>query len=157
VDTYEWLLALHVSGAFFFIGGSLFAGICNVLAQRSERPSEIALFLGLLRISLPVVGIGALATLILGLWLVHHVHYSWGDFWVWGAIALWVISSALGGLGGRVQRRARELAERLATEGDVPSAELTALARDRGANLLNYGAGLAALLILVLMIWKPGA
>jgi hypothetical protein len=64
---------------------------------------------------------------------------------------------ALGGMGGRVQTRARELAERLAAEGDTPSAELTALACDRRANVFNYGAGLATLLILVLMIWKPGA
>jgi uncharacterized membrane protein len=157
VDTYEWLLALHVSGAFFLVGGSVFAGVCNFLGQRTERPSEIALFFGLVRFSLPFIGIGFLGTLLIGLWLVHHVGYSWGDFWIWGAIVLWVISAALGNAGGRMQTRARELAERLAGEGDVPSPELTALARDRTANMLSYGAGVAALLILVLMIWKPGA
>jgi uncharacterized membrane protein len=157
VDTYDWLLALHVSGAFFLVGGSVLAAVCNILAQRTERPSEIALFLGLVRISLPVIGIGMLVTLVIGLWLVHHLHYSWGGFWIWGAIVLWVISNALGGRGGQIQTRTRELAERLAAEGDVPNAELTALTRDRGANLLSYGAGLAVLLILVLMIWKPGA
>jgi uncharacterized membrane protein len=157
VDTYEWLLALHVSGAFLLVGGSVFAGVCNFLAQRTDRPSEIAIFFGLVRVSLPLIGIGSLATLIIGLWLVHHVDYSWGDFWIWGAIVLWLVMGALGGMGGRVQTRARELAERLAAEGDAPSAELTALARDRRANIFNYGAGLAALLILALMIWKPGA
>jgi uncharacterized membrane protein len=157
VDTYDWLLALHVSGAFLLVGGSVFAAVCNVLAQRTERPSEIALFFGLVRVSLPFIGIGSIATLVIGLWLVHHVHYSWGDFWIWGAILLWLVMGALGGMGGRVQTRARALAERLAAEGDMPNAELTALARDRGGNLLNYGAGVATLLILVLMIWKPGA
>jgi uncharacterized membrane protein len=157
VDTYDWLLALHVSGAFLLVGGSVVATVCNVLAQRTERPSEIALFLGLVRTSLPLIGVGSLGTLVIGLWLVHHVHYSWGDFWVWGAILLWLVIGALGGMGGRVQTRARKLAERLAVDGDAPSAELTALARDRRANLFNYGAGLATVLILVLMIWKPGA
>jgi uncharacterized membrane protein len=85
------------------------------------------------------------------------VGYSWGDFWIWASILLWVISTALGNVGGRKQTRARELAERLANEGDVPSAELTALARDRAANLLSYGAGVVMLLIVALMIWKPGA
>jgi len=157
VDTYEWLLALHVSGAFFLVGGSVFAGVCNFLAQRTERPSEIALFFGLVRFSLPFIGVGFLGTLAIGLWLVHDVGYSWGDLWIWGAIVLWVISIALGNAGGRMQTRARELAERLAGEGDVPSPELTALVRNRAANVLSYGAGLAALLILVVMIWKPGA
>ncbi len=67
-----------------------------------------------------------------------------------------MVANALGGIGGRRQERARELAERLAGEGDAPSAELSALLRDPVANALDYGAGLATIVILVLMIWRPG-
>jgi uncharacterized membrane protein len=157
VSTYQWLLALHMTGAFLFFGGSVAAGVFNVVAMRRERPSEVALFLKLIRFTLIPVGIGIVSTLVLGLWLVHHRGYSFGAFWVWAALVLWVISNALGGRGGAMQEKARKLAMRLAAEGDRPSAELRAMVRDRGANALNVGAGVALLLILVLMVWKPGS
>ena len=157
LSTVDWLLALHVTGAFFLVGGSVMAATLNVLALRSTVPSESAQLLRLIKTTVIVIGIGVVLTLVLGLWLVHRVGYSYGAFWVWAAIALWVIVNALGGIGGRHQERARELAERLAAEGDTPSDELRALLRDRRGNAMSYGAGLATLLILVLMIWKPGA
>ena len=157
MSTYDWLLALHLTGAFFLVGGSVMAATLNVLALRSTVPSESAQLLRLIRTAVIVIGIGVVLTLVLGLWLVHNVGYSYGAFWVWGSIVLWVISNALGGIGGRHQGKARKLAERLATEGDTPSGELRALLRDRRGNAMSYGAGLATLLILVLMIWKPGA
>lgn len=157
MSTYHWLLALHVTGAFFLVGGSVMAATLNVLALRSTVPSEAAQLLRLIRTAVIVIGVGVVLTLVLGLWLVHQVGYSYGAFWVWGAIVLWVISSALGGIGGGHQTKARKLAERLAAEGDTPSDELRALLRDRRANAMSYGAGLATLLILVLMFWKPGS
>ena len=157
LNTYDWLLALHVTGAFFLVGGSVMAGTLHVLALRSTLPSESAQLLRLIRTTVIFIGIGAVLTLVLGLWLVHNVGYSYGAFWVWGAIVLWLISNALGGIGGRQQQQARVLAERLAAEGDTPSNELRALLRDPRGNAPSYVAGVATLLILVLMIWKPGA
>lgn len=157
MTTSQWLLMFHVTGAFLLIGGSVAAAALNVLALRAELPSEVALHLRLIRLTLPLVGLGVLLTLVLGLWLVQNDGYSYGSFWVAAAIVLWVISSALGGLGGRHQQRARELAERLAAAGDASSAELRALLRDPKGNALSWLAGLAALLILVDMFWKPGA
>ncbi len=52
VTTLQWLLALHVTGAFLFLGGTVMAGIFGVLAQRAKRPSEVAAFLGLTRLAL---------------------------------------------------------------------------------------------------------
>jgi uncharacterized membrane protein len=51
----------------------------------------------------------------------------------------------------------RELAERLAAEGDAPSAELAARLRDPVWLALSWGSGVAVIAILALMIWKPGA
>jgi uncharacterized membrane protein len=157
VSTSQWLLMFHVTGAFGFIGGSVAAAALNVLALRAERPSEIALLLRMIRWTIPVIGVGVLLTLVLGLWLVHTDGYRYGSFWVIAAIVLWVISNALGGRGGRHQQKARELAERLAAETDASSDELRVLLRDFRANALSWLAGLAALLILVDMFWKPGA
>lgn len=157
MTTSQWLLMFHVTGAFLFIGASVTAAVLNTLALRAELPSETALHLRLIRLTLPLIGIGMFLTLVLGLWLVHTDGYSYGSFWVVAALVLWVVSGALGGLGGRHQEKARELAERLAAAGDASSDELRALLRDPKGNALSWLAGLAALLILIDMIWKPGA
>src|SRR5262249_46503248 len=81
LSTYQWLLALHVTGAFLLVGGSVAAGVLSTMALKRERPSEVALFLGLVRAAVPAIGLGSLLTLVLGLWLVHEAHYSYGDFW----------------------------------------------------------------------------
>jgi hypothetical protein len=45
VSGYQWLLMLHVTGASFLLGGSVVAALLNILALRTNRPSEIALLL----------------------------------------------------------------------------------------------------------------
>jgi len=157
VNRYEWLLFLHVSGAFLLLSGAVVAGVFNVAALRRERPSEIALLLGLTRWAVVAISAGLLVTLGFGLWLVHNVGYGWGDGWIIGSLVLWVVSGFLGGRGGRLQRETRELAQRLAAQGDAPSPELRARLRDPVALALSWSSGLAALAILAMMIWKPGA
>jgi uncharacterized membrane protein len=153
----QWLLAFHITGGFLLLGGAVAAGALNVLALRAQKPSEIALLLGLVRFVVPLIGLGALLTLVLGLWLVHHDGFSYGAFWVWAAVVLWVIGNALGGRGGRIQERAREEAQRCAAEGDVSTDRLRELLRDPAGNAMSWGSGVAILLVLVLMIWKPGS
>jgi uncharacterized membrane protein len=147
---------LHITGAFLLVGGSTVAALLQVLALRTDRPSEIAQLLGLTRVALPAVMLGSLLTVVLGLWLVHHAGYSYGTFWVWGALALWVVANGLGQIGGKKQKGARLLAEQLAAAGDEESTELHALLRDRASNAMSWAAGLAIYGVLVLMIWKPG-
>ena len=63
-----------------------------------------------------------------------------------------------GGMGGKREDETRKLAERLAAEGDAPSAELSSRLRDPlDARARVPRVGLAIVVILVLMIWKPGA
>jgi uncharacterized membrane protein len=157
VDRYDWLLFLHVTGAFLLLGGAVVAGVFNVAALRRERPSEISLLLGLTRWAVVAISAGLLITLGFGLWLVHQVGYGWGEAWIVTSLVLWVVSAFLGDRGGRLQRETRALAERLAAEGDLPSPELRARLRDPLAMALSWSSGLAALAILALMIWKPGA
>jgi uncharacterized membrane protein len=146
---------LHVTGAFFLVSGSVTAGVLNVLAQRAERPSESALLLRLIKTAVIVIGIGTATTLIFGLWLWHELGFGIGAGWIWASIVLWVIASALGGIGGKHQERSRKLAEQLATAGDTMTDELRALLRDRRGNALSWLAGAATIAILVLMIWRP--
>jgi uncharacterized membrane protein len=157
VDTYDWLLFLHVTGAFLVLGGAVMAGIFNFAALRRERPSEIAVLFRLTRLAVVVIGAGMGVTLVFGLWLVHNAGYGWGQTWIVLALVLWVLSNAMGGIGGGQEKRTRELAERLAAEGDTPSPELTARLRDPVWLALSWGSGIVIVAILALMIWKPGA
>jgi uncharacterized membrane protein len=157
VDTYDWLLFLHVTGAFMVLGGAVIAGVFNVSALRRERPSEIALLFRLTSFAVRSISVGMVLTLVFGLWLVGHLDYGWGDAWIVTSLVLWVVASALGGVGGNRDKEARKLAERLAAEGDAPSPELGARLRDPVSLALSWGSGVVVIAILALMIWKPGA
>jgi uncharacterized membrane protein len=157
VTRYDWLLLFHVLGAFLLLSGSVVAGLLHLAALRRDRPSEVALLLGLTRPAAAMVGVGSLATLGLGLWLAEDAGYGIGDQWVVASIALWVVAMALGGAGGRPLRHARGLAQRLAEDGDRPSEELHRAVADRRTMLLNYLSLAALVAILVLMVFKPGA
>jgi uncharacterized membrane protein len=149
------LLFLHLLSAFVFVSGAVAAGLLQISALRRERPSEIALLLRTTRKAVLLVMIGALATLAFGLALVGHEDIGYGTSWVSASLGLWLASLILGGLGGRTARHARELAERLAAEGDRPSEELRALVAHRPSMLLSYASTAAVVAILVLMVWKP--
>ena len=151
----QWLLMFHVTSAFLFVGGAVAAGILNILAIRAARPSEAATLLRLIRMTLPPIFVGVAGTLVFGIWLWHSAGFSLGASWIRISLVLWAVANALGGIGGRHQERSRELAERLAGEGDAPSDELRALLRDPTGTAISYAAGLATLAILALMIWKP--
>jgi uncharacterized membrane protein len=157
VSTYQWLVALHVTSAFLLLGGGFWAGTLNLFAiARAERPSEVATLFGLIRGAVIPIGVGSIGALVFGLWLVHEAGFGYGQFWIWAAVILWAFAGGAGGVGGKRDEQTRQLALRLAAEGDAPSAELRARVRDRMSLLLSYGSGLALVLVLVLMIWKPG-
>jgi uncharacterized membrane protein len=158
VGKYEWLLFLHVTGAFFFLGGVVVAWVLGIAAARRELPSEIALLLRLTGAAATAIGIGLLLTIVFGLWLVFDLDfYKLWDGWIVAAVVLWVLSGALGGAGGKRDKETRLLAERLAAGDDAPSGELQARVRDPIALSLNLASSLAGIAILALMIWKPGA
>lgn len=152
---YDWLLLFHVAGAILFFAGMAVAAVGLAAARRRERPSEVALLLGVTRWGVALVGLGTILVVGFGAWLVEDGNWGWGG-WVGWALALLAVSAGLGAAGGRAPRRARELAERLADEGDRPSDELRRLLHDRVAGWLNTGAAAAAVVVLALMVLKPG-
>ena len=72
------------------------------------------------------------------------------------SLVLLVASSVAGRQGGEREGETRRLAIRLTADGDLPSPELRARMRDPLTIALSWGAGLAGIAILALMIWKPG-
>jgi uncharacterized membrane protein len=156
---YDWLLLIHIFGAFVFLSGTIVVGILQLVAMRRDRPSEVALLLGLVQPTVIGVGAGSLVVLGFGIWLAETAESgaSIGDEWVVSAIVLWFVSGALAGPAAKILGKARELAERLAADGDRPSEELHRAVANRSALLLNYASLTALIAILVLMVFKPGA
>ena len=157
MSTYQWLLVLHVTGAFLLLGGGAFAAALSLAALGRERPSEIVLLFGLIRVAVISIGIGAVLVFVFGLWLVHEAGFGYGDGWVVTAIVLFLLANAAGGIGGRRDDRTAQRARELAAAGDAPSDELRSRVRDPISLALSYGSGLLLVAVLALMIWKPGA
>lgn len=103
-----------------------------------------------------MVGLGTLVVVACGFWLLDLTVYGF-DGWVLASLALLVLALGAGAAGGQAPKRARRLADDLAREGDRPNGELHALLHSRRADALNAIAAGAAVAILVLMVWKPGA
>jgi hypothetical protein len=154
----DWILALHLLSAFALAAALVGFWVVILGARSAERPSATA---GMLRLSPPfaaATAIGAAGTLIFGIWLAISLDaYEVWDGWVIAAIVLWAVAGATGGRAGReyaaIGVRARELAE----AGDAPGAELRTSPHFPRAMGLHAVATVAFIVILVLMIWKPGA
>ncbi len=157
MSTYQIALLLHIVGAISYFVGIGVAAFAFLEARRQERPSQVAAVLGLARTGVLVAGVGMLLILGFGFWLIDQAAaIDMGDAWIGAALALFVAAAALGGIAGQAPKRARKLAVRLSAEGDRPSEELRRLLDDRPSLVLNVVSGLAAVAVLVLMVWQPG-
>jgi uncharacterized membrane protein len=149
------LLFFHLLGVVSFFAGAAVVGTLQLAAIRRERPSEVYALLRLAPIGAALVGTGALLTLGFGIGLAEHEGLGFSPAWIQAALGLWVASMALGAYGGRTARHARNLAARLAAEGDEPSPELRALIGARVPLGASYLSALMLLAILALMVWQP--
>ena len=129
------------------------------MAIRSEKPSEAAFLLKLIRYALPLIFAGVLGTLVFGVWLWHDLGFGFGTGWIWAAIVFWALASALGGRGGRHQEHVREAAERAGCRGRHDDRRAAGDAsRPEGARAVNYArrrrddSPSSSM-----MIWKPGS
>jgi hypothetical protein len=155
----QWILALHVLSAAAY-GASIILFWALVLAVRSTDTAEGTLRLGpMAMIGNIAVGIGAGGTIIFGIWLALSVgNYDLWDGWIIAALVLWVIAAVLGERTGREYRRGMTKAQELQSAGQTgANAELLAINRTQTGVLLHALVSLVFLLIVLDMIWKPGA
>lgn len=152
----DWALFFHLVGVLVFVGGSVGVTALRLLAIGKERPSESALLLRAVRPLVPLVGVGLVSTVAAGAWLAHELGIPYDSGWLrWTYVLVgWLV--VVGALAGRVDRRTRELAERVAANGDRPSAELVRRLRDPVALTLDASMLVATVAIVALMVWKPG-
>jgi len=137
MDLYDFLLFFHVFGAFALVAGTVamapFAlGMGGGAWELPER-ARIA-FVGSI-----LSGIGAVLTLVLGLWLVGNVGYEFFKLWIIGALVMWAVA---GYSNGEVAGAARAVAKGEATEKNV--------------RVMWFVDILGATILLILMVWKPG-
>jgi uncharacterized membrane protein len=155
----DWIFALHVVSAALLVGSLVMSWIV-VVALRSADTADATLNLN--RVALvgtAATFIGLVGAIGFGVWLVilRDQFHPW-DGWVIAALVLWSVA-ALALLRSFVEyakapARARTLVGSGATE---PSPELAALNRSSTGLVLRLLASAAIVLIVVDMIWKPGA
>ena len=154
----DWLLALHVLAAFALIGALVLFSAVMVAGWAVDRPRRALAYSRVAALGGPLVGAGAGLALLLGIALAIDLDaYQVWDAWILVSIVLWTIGGAAGQRVGAHYAGAQELAQRLADDGDRPSPELAAKLSDRRVALLHAITVAAFTIILVLMIFKPGA
>jgi hypothetical protein len=135
---YDWLLFLHVLTAFALV---VTVVVFSAFALGTAIDSRV------LMVGRVTWAVGALGTLVFGIWLAIYVDgYEIWDGWIIAATVLWMIATEMG-------RRA-ELGFIAASRGGEA---VTATAVPRQAVLMHWLRAAFVLALLVVMIYKPGA
>jgi hypothetical protein len=156
----DWILALHLLSAFALIGALVMFSIAVVAVRGTDLPARAVAIMPVVKIGNIAIAVGIIGTIVFGVWLAISLdRYSIFDLWIILAIVLWAIGTETGRRGGgeydRALARAAELTA--AGKGDEPSAEFAAAIRSGRAGMFHTVAVVAMLLVVVDMIWKPGA
>jgi hypothetical protein len=131
---YHALLFLHVLAAFLMAAGIVILS-SFVLGGPITRPSKL--------IAEILWGVGGVGTLVFGVWLaLNRPEYEIWDGWIIAALVLWVIANGAGA------RASRDL---------QPTADGSAIVVDRRVAFAHWMRVFWVVLLLIDMVWKPGA
>jgi uncharacterized membrane protein len=155
----DWILALHLLSAFAYVAGMIVFWVLIVAVRKTDTPGGTIRMAPVVKVGTIATGVGAVGTIVFGLWLTFSVGgYRIWDFWIIAALVLWAIAGGLGGRTGKAYMEGMTKAQELEAAGQTGSnAELLALNRTQTGLLLHTASSIALLLLLVDMIWKPGA
>jgi hypothetical protein len=155
----DWIFALHLLFAATLVGGLVMSWILVVALHSVDAAAETLSFNRVALIGTVAILLGLVGTIALGLWLaVLRPEFHPSDGWVIGAIVLWGIATAAL-LGSFVEYRkpAAKARELIAAGRLGASDELRALNRTSSGLLLRALASASIVLIVVDMVYKPGA
>jgi uncharacterized membrane protein len=157
VSLYDWLLALHVLSAFAWVSALVLYSIVLASAWGTSIPSEVARVFRLTKVGDALIAIGMIGTIVFGIWLALDEYEIW-DGWIIAALVLWLAAAATGGRGGKHYNGIRDRANVLVAEGrDEPSPELAAGLQSTRALAIHSATVVLTVILLVVMIYKPGA
>jgi uncharacterized membrane protein len=155
----DWIFALHLLGAATLVGSLVMTWIVVVALRSADTPDATLSLHRVLMVGSVLIVVGLVVAISFGVWLaILRVNFQVWDGWVIAAIVLWTIATLALLRSFREYAKPTQRARALAAAGDTaPSAELTALNRTSTGLLLRSLASAAVVLIVVDMIWKPGA
>jgi uncharacterized membrane protein len=130
---YDALLFLHLLAAFATVTTVVLLTTIAVVGGPAFGLSTLA------RRMWDVAGAG---TLVFGIWLALNQDYSLISFWILAALALWIVAAGTGTRVGLAFQEARE-------SGNVVS--------DSRVRVMHIVMAATVLLLLIVMIYKPGA
>lgn len=153
------MLALHVLAAFAYVAGIVLFWVLIVAVRKTDTPGGTIRMEPAVKVGNAAVGIGAVGTIVLGIWLAFRLDsYAIWDGWIVAALVLWAVSMAIGQRTGVEYTKGMTKAKELEAAGQTgPSSELLALNRAPAGVVLHFLASAVVLLILLDMIFKPGA
>ena len=142
---YDFLLFVHVLFAFTMVAAVTLFWSLIVVTRPGRQSLTPATGMWLGRAGQIAVGIGSLGALIFGVWLAIYVDgYELWDGWIIASLIFWAIAVAVGQRGGSYFQRA-------AMEPQ------SAVELRRTGLLLQTIATASLLLLIAMMIYKPGA
>jgi uncharacterized membrane protein len=155
----QWLLALHVLSAFALVAGLVLFWVLILAVRRTDTPEGTIRMAPTAKVGNVAAGIGGVGTIVFGVWLAFSVGgYDIWDGWIIAAIVLWALATGAGGRTGKEYMAGMKKAEELQAAGQTgPSAELLAINRTQRGLATHTVGSILTLLILIDMIWKPGA
>jgi hypothetical protein len=153
------LLGLHLLSAFALAGSIVLFWYLIVASRNVDTPGPTVAMGPVADVGTQVVRAGTIGTLLFGIWLAIRLdHVAVWSGWVIAAIVLLVIAAVAGSRSGVEFEQAMKKAEELEAAGQTgPSAELLALNRTSRGLWLHTIVTVAVFLVLIDMIWKPGA
>ena len=139
MNLYDWLLFLHVLSAFLVVG-ALTVLWAVVLGTRAATPDvDAGTAMPFVRLSGILAGVGMLGAIVFGIWLAIDVDgYELWDGWILASLILWVVGGWAGDKSGKAWAR-------------------DPIGGRRAAIRFQALYSAAVFVILVLMVWKPGA
>ena len=154
----DWMLALHVLSAFAWVAGIVLFWILIVAVRRTDTPEGTIRTEPVVKVGNAAIGIGMVGTIVFGIWLAFSVgDYDIWDGWIIAALVLWVISMPLGQRTGAIYTQGMDKAHELRTAGHTGPSRSSSPSTGPlpGSSFTPWS--VVVLLILIDMIWKPGA
>jgi uncharacterized membrane protein len=154
VSFYDWMLALHVLAAFAIAAALVLYSVLVYSGRRMKTREDRQLLFRLAPIGTPLIGAGLVLVLILGIVLaIDSDEFQLWDGWVIAGIVLWALTGAVGGRSGAYYTQVQKLAE----TGEAADDEVVARLRAPTGMLLHLATVALFVLLLLDMIFKPGA
>ena len=148
------MLALHVLAAFALAAALVVFTVVVVGGRAATTLDDVRTLFRVSRLGNPLVIAGTLLVLVLGIVLaIDHEDYQLWDGWIIAAIVLWAVFAGVGARTGKYWDGVQELAE----SGTAPDSEVLMRLRAPTGLYLHFASLALFLLLLLDMIFKPGA